>query len=79
MRQVTLDRLLAVLVVGIAATGLLSLRAGSASTAWIFTAHALLAGVLVAATALKLRRSVPRAVNAGRWRRLVLGLAVSLL
>jgi Oxidoreductase molybdopterin binding domain len=74
----TLDRVLAVLVVSMAATGLLSLRAGAADTAWVFTLHAVLGGSLLAATALKLRRSVPRAAKAGRWRRLALGSLVSL-
>ena len=77
MSQATLDRVLAVLVVSMAATGLLSLRAGVADTAWVFTLHAVLGGSLLAATALKLRRSVPRAARAGRWRRLALGSLVS--
>src|SRR5688572_3647780 len=79
MSHATLDRVLAVLVVAMAATGLLSLRAGAADTAWVFTVHAVLAGSLLAATILKLRRSVPRAARAGRSRRLALGLLVSLL
>ncbi len=74
-----LDRWLAVLVVAMAATGLLSLRAGAPSEGWIFTLHGVLAGALLAATAWKLRRSVPRAVGTRRWGRLVLGLAVSLI
>ena len=78
MGQATLDRVLAVLVVAMAATGLLSLRAGAADTAWVFTVHAVLGGSLLAATVLKLRRSVPRAARAGRWRRLALGSLVSL-
>src|SRR5688572_32541043 len=79
MSHATLDRVLAVLVVAMAATGLLSLRAGAADTAWVFTVHAVLGGSLLAATVLKLRRSVPRAARSGRWRRLALGLLVSLL
>ena len=59
-----LDRWLAVLVVAMAATGLLSLRAGAPSEGGIFTLHGVLAGALLAATAWKLRRSVPRAVGA---------------
>jgi hypothetical protein len=77
MSHATLDRVLAVLVVSMAATGLLSLRAGAADTAWVFTLHAVLGGSLLAATVMKLRRSVPRAVQAGRWRRLALGALVS--
>ena len=74
MSHATLDRVLAVLVVAMAATGLLSLRAGAADTAWVFTVHAVLAGSLLAATVLKLRRSVPQAARAGdgggwRWGR----------
>ena len=78
MSHATLDRVLAVLVVAMAATGLLSLRAGAADTAWVFTLHAALGGSLLAATVWKLRRSVPRAARSGRWRRLALGLLVSL-
>jgi hypothetical protein len=40
--------------------------------------HGVLAGALLGAVALKLRRSVPGAVRAGRVRRLALGLTVSL-
>ena len=50
MSHATLDRVLAVLVVAMAATGLLSLRAGAADTAWVFTLHAVLGGSLLAAT-----------------------------
>ncbi len=79
MSHATLDRVLALLVVGMAATGLLSLKAGGAAASWVFTLHGLLGGALVAAMAWKLRRSVPRAVASGRWRRLALALAVALL
>lgn len=79
MGSATLDRVLAGLVVGLAATGLLSLRAGAPTAAWVFTAHALLGGALLAATAWKLARSVPRAARGRRWGRLILGLVVSLL
>ena len=67
----TLDRVLAVLVVLMAATGLLSLRAGAADTAWVFTLHAVLGGSLLAATLVKLRRSIPKAtapVDGDDWR-----------
>jgi hypothetical protein len=79
MSHATLDRVLAVLVVAMATTGLLSLRVGAADTAWVFTVHAVLGGSLLAATILKLRRSVPKAARARRWRRLALGSLVSLL
>jgi len=61
-----------------AATGLLSLRAGAPDSAWIFTLHAGLGGSLLAATLVKLRRSLPKAIRARRFGRLVLGLVVSL-
>ncbi len=61
-----------------AATGILSLRAGAADTAWVFSLHAVLGGSLLAATFVKLRRSVPKAARTGRWRRLALGSLVSL-
>jgi DMSO/TMAO reductase YedYZ molybdopterin-dependent catalytic subunit len=69
----TLDRLLAVLLAAQLATGLLSLRAGSAPTASLFVAHGLLGGALLVAVAIKLQRSVPGAVVARRWGRLALG------
>lgn len=78
MTHATLDRVLAVLVVAIASTGLLTLRAGTPETGWVYVLHGVLAGALLAATVVKLRRSVPRAVRAGRWRRLVLAGLVSL-
>jgi DMSO/TMAO reductase YedYZ molybdopterin-dependent catalytic subunit len=79
MSAATVDRALAVLVVAMAATGLLSLRAGDPGQGWLFVLHGLLAGVLLALIALKIRRSVPRAVSGHRLGRLALGLTVSLL
>jgi DMSO/TMAO reductase YedYZ molybdopterin-dependent catalytic subunit len=83
MSSAALDRLLALLVVAMAATGLLSLRAGAPGDAWLFAAHGLLAGALALAVALKVRRSVPRALvgRPGRRRiaRLALGLTVALI
>ncbi len=79
MSQATLDRLLALLVLGMATTGLLSLKAGGPDAGWIFMLHGVLGGALLAAVAWKLRRSVPRAVVARRWGRLALGLGVTLL
>jgi molybdopterin-dependent oxidoreductase-like protein protein len=77
MSSASLDRLLAVLVVLMAATGLLTLRAGRPDDAWLFVAHGIGAGVLTVAVALKIRRSVPRAVGGRHWGRLGLGLAIS--
>jgi molybdopterin-dependent oxidoreductase-like protein protein len=77
MTLATLDRVLALLVLGLGATGLLSLRAGAPESAWVFTLHGLLGGSLLIAVAWKLRRSAPRAVAAGRWRSLALGLLVA--
>jgi hypothetical protein len=79
MTSARLDRLLAVLVAAMAATGLLSLRAGSPGSAWLFIAHGAIGGCLAAAVVLKLRRSLPVAVRRGsRWR-LAGGLAVSVV
>jgi DMSO/TMAO reductase YedYZ molybdopterin-dependent catalytic subunit len=79
MRSATLDRLLAVLVAAMVATGLLTLRTGAPSGSWLFVAHAVLAGALALAITLKLRASVGRAVAGRRWGRLALGLSVSAL
>jgi DMSO/TMAO reductase YedYZ molybdopterin-dependent catalytic subunit len=67
-----------VLVVALAGTGILSLRAGSPGTWWLFALHGVLAGALLWAVVRKVRGSVPRAVRAGRRARLGLGLLVSL-
>ena len=79
MTSAAVDRLLAILVVLLAATGLISLRAGSPVEAWVFVVHGVLAGSLLVAIVLKLRASVPRAVGARRWHRLALGLTVALV
>jgi hypothetical protein len=55
----TLDRLLFVLLAAIGGTGLLSLWAGAERWAGLFAVHALLGGALLAASLLKLRRSLP--------------------
>ena len=73
MSTATLDRLLAALIAAQLVTGLLSLRAGSPLTAPLFVAHGLFGGALLAAVAIKLKRSVPGAVAARRWGRLALG------
>ena len=79
MSSASLNRLLAVLLAAAAATGLLTIRAGAPGEAWVFVAHALVGGVLLAAVVAKLRRSVPRAVRAGRRGRLALGGLVTVL
>jgi DMSO/TMAO reductase YedYZ molybdopterin-dependent catalytic subunit len=78
MSQASLDRVLAVLVVAVAATGWLTLRAGAPQVGWIFTLHGIVAGVLAIAVVAKLQRSVPKAAAARRFGRLVLGLVVGL-
>jgi Oxidoreductase molybdopterin binding domain len=79
MSHAALDRVLAVLVIAMAGTGLLALRAGTPGSSWVFPVHGLLGGALLAATVWKLWRSGSRAIAAGRWRRLALALAVALL
>ena len=65
MSAASLDRLLAALIVGLAATGAVSLVAGAPGHGWMFLAHDLLAGLLAVAVVMKLVRSVPRAVRGG--------------
>jgi DMSO/TMAO reductase YedYZ molybdopterin-dependent catalytic subunit len=77
MSPAAVDRLLAVLVAVVGASGLLTLRAGTPDLAWLFVFHGLLAGSLLAAILLKLRGSLGRAVRARRWSRLAVGLLVS--
>ncbi len=72
------DRLLAVLVAALAMTGLVSLRMGSPDDAWLFAFHGVLGGALAVTVAWKIGRSLPKAIRAHRWRRVVLGLIVSL-
>jgi Oxidoreductase molybdopterin binding domain len=79
MSSAAVDRALAVLVVALAATGLISLRAGNADEGWLFLVHGLLAGALALAVARKLGASVPRAVRGHRYVRLAFGLVVSFL
>jgi DMSO/TMAO reductase YedYZ molybdopterin-dependent catalytic subunit len=78
MSGATLDRMLAVLLGAELLTGLLSLRAGSPSTAPLFVAHGLLGGALAVAVILKVRRSLPRAVAARRWGAIALSMALLL-
>ncbi|CAN5433136.1 hypothetical protein BH20CHL6_BH20CHL6_11910 [soil metagenome] len=79
MSSVSLDRILAFLVLAIATTGLLSLRAGASGQTWVFIAHGLLGGALLVAVVVKLWRSVPRAAAGRHWRRLALGLFVGVV
>ena len=79
MRAATLDRLLAILVVAMVATELVSLRFGSPSGWWLFVVHGMIAGVLAVAVAMKLHSSIPRAVDGRRWGRLGLALIVSVI
>lgn len=78
MSHASLDRVLAVLVVAVAATGLLTLRAGAPQVGWVFTVHGIVAGVLTIAVGAKLQRSVPKAAVARRFGRLALGMVVGL-
>jgi hypothetical protein len=82
MSTATLDRVLALLIGAQVLTGLLTFRAGSSPTAALFVIHGLLGGALAAAALVKLRRSLPRAIAAGRWGAIavatVLALAVAL-
>jgi hypothetical protein len=73
-----LDRLLAVLVVALVATGLVSLRMGAPGDGWLFALHGILGGALAILFSRKVKESLPRAVRARRWRRVVLGFVVSL-
>lgn len=77
MTPAALDRLLAVLVVVLAATGLVSLRMGAPGDGWLFVLHGALGCVLAISVALKLSRSLPRAIRMRRWRRVALALVVS--
>src|SRR5947199_10442329 len=75
----SLDRLLATLVLAMAATGLLTLWAGSPAAGWLFTVHDLLAGALAVAIGIRLRRSLPQAAGGSRWGRLAVARAVSFM
>lgn len=77
MTNATLDRLLAVLVIAMAATGLASLRFGSAEGGWLFGVHGVVGGTLLAAVTVKLVRSMPAAVRRGSLRRLAVGLLLA--
>src|SRR3954471_10517367 len=73
MSSAVLDRLLAALIVGLAASGALSLLSGAPADAWLFVLHVVLAAFLAVAVVAKLVRSVPTAVRGRRWGRLAVG------
>ena len=77
MTSAALDRLLAVLVLALASSGLVSLRMGASADAWLFALHGILGGALAVTVAWKIGTSLPRAIRARRWRRVILGLLVS--
>ena len=73
MSGAALDRLLAILLVALLASGLLTLRSGDPVTAPLFWFHGVVGGALLVATGSSLRRSVGPAVRLRRWGRLALG------
>ena len=77
MTTAALDRLLALLIAALVATGFLTLRMGAENEAWVYVLHGVLAGALAVTVAMKLGRSLPKAVRARRWGRVALGLALS--
>jgi Oxidoreductase molybdopterin binding domain len=79
MKPASVDRVLAVLILALIATGLVSLRFGAPSGAWLFIVHGILAGSLAVAVIVKLRVSLRHAVLQRRLARLVLALALSLV
>ena len=79
MSGAALDRLLAILLVALLASGVFTLRSGTPETAPLFWFHGLAGGALLAATTVKLRRSVGPAVRLRRWGRIALGAVLALL
>jgi len=77
MRTATLDRILAVLVVAMAGSGMLALKAGSPDATWVFMIHSLSGGALLVATLLKAKRSLPPAIRARHTAAVVLALFVT--
>jgi molybdopterin-dependent oxidoreductase-like protein protein len=77
MTAAALDRLLALLIAALVATGFMTLRMGAENEAWVYWIHGLLAGALVVTVAMKLTRSLPKAIRARRWGRVALGLLLS--
>jgi molybdopterin-dependent oxidoreductase-like protein protein len=79
MSGAALDRLLAILLVALLASGLMTLRSGTPVTAPLFWFHGVVGGALLVATGLKLRRSVGPAIRMRRWARIALGALLALL
>ncbi len=79
MSSAVLDRLLFLLLAALLATGVLTWRAGSADTWWLYALHGLLAGVLLAGVSVKLLRSLAPAVRHGRWRQLWIAIPLAVL
>ena len=77
MSAAALDRLLALLIGALVTTGLVTLRMGAEGEAWVFVVHGLLAAALAVTVAMKLGRSLPKAVRARRWARVAFGLVLS--
>jgi len=72
-----LDRLLALLIAALVTTGLVTLRLGAENEAWVFVVHGVLAAALAVTVAMKLGRSLPKAIRARRWGRVAFGLVLS--
>jgi hypothetical protein len=79
MSGAALDRLLAILLVALLASGLLTLRSGVPATAPLFWFHGVAGGALLVAAMLKVRRSVGPALRRRRWGRLSLAALLTLL
>ena len=79
MSSAALDRLLAILLVALLASGLLTLRSGVPATAPLFWFHGVAGGALLVAATVKVRRSVGPAIRRRRWGRLALGVLLTLL
>ena len=79
MRTATLDRALVLLVLALAGTGLLALKAGGPGGAWVFVLHDLVGGALLVAVLAKVRRSVPPAIRAGHIQAVALSLVLLLM
>src|SRR5215210_3163316 len=77
MSNAALDRSLAVLLSAMGVTGLVSLRAGSPASAWLFVLHGIIGGCLAVAIAIKLRRSLPPGIRRPSTAKLAIGLVVS--
>ena len=72
MSSAALDRLLAILLVALLASGLLTLRSGVPATAPLFWFHGLAGGALLVAATVKVRRSIgpgdPARGDGDAWR-----------